>query len=443
MTDSEIKELILDDLEDDKRFTDIKDEGIKNDTLIIFMKQKENNLNCALKVPLWDTTGEQSERTYKIIQDVKDRTHLARLIGTKPLVYAGYKAVLMERADMNLKEFFPSLDQNKNFEEEMWDIIIQLALGNKELHLAGYIYRDPKDTNCLGYKEGGKIIWTVSDFEYASQKRSTRSHQSAIEYSSYELIEQYFKKTMQYSQSTDIFGLGVEAFQGFNIEGTHQTLRNMWPGEEHSIFYDFVMAQIAQLNITKDSKYFLRRMLEIKTPDNLTGKNIKDYRYSTIDMFLEEFHGGPTATPEVKPTELYQTIERRYLSQIEQVTNSNKELLSAGDIVKLANAREEFLKEVNNEIGKYTSKDEVQALLKGNPLDNTIRQRWEKDYEFTQGKLREVIDLKETISSTEFKKEEVEQVKTQRSNLLRYKNPVCNNQNTWKKYKTLVELLPK
>jgi serine/threonine protein kinase len=349
------------------------------DRVIAGVGYKSSSINAVLKVPLSKDPERQCKMAYELKKEIKDGTHLVRLIGLDPFSFGEYYGILMEPAEIDLGEMITEGNYPKLSEKECLDVIIQVALGLQEIHHLGHMHRDIKPSNMLRYKNG---IWVLSDFGTATEKESTVSSKNTPQYWSPELRQNQIEgHGFRYSFEEDIFQLGISFYmaltwqteEGFFTEFTNSA-SNKHLGKE--AFYAFINKKINEIKVNDTTRYFLRRMMGEIAPEHIpSGKTPKDFRYKNIDSFLSEAR-GKAETETVKPNpdyERFTQLHKQYLDAIASAAasrNGKWGTVSYQAIDRLMRLHEQF--------SDYANKDSVKLMPSRNEIFSTARQRYDE-----------------------------------------------------------------
>ncbi|MGV8141736.1 MAG: protein kinase domain-containing protein [Candidatus Woesearchaeota archaeon] len=276
----------------------------RDEKLLIKVRRKADNLPLFMKIIPGDDGDKEAKTAYDIHKLIPDKEFIEPVIGDNPEIYhyndmgsiVSCKAIVLERAKTTLKDHFRVLDTLSNSERErqLFDIVLRAGHGLRKLHMEGLIHKDVKESNIMLYPLGWGIgDYGISNISDAKRKnRATRTINSDFDYMPYELARIYpdnINGWYDINSTIDIFSLGAVLFKGISEghQGLYAAFKEKYPKESDKKSYsaEFVFGAIQRLNISKETKAILSRMLAELPP-------IGD-RYMAVEDFIADAKSGP------------------------------------------------------------------------------------------------------------------------------------------------------
>ncbi len=295
-------ERILNAIKLEGRFERVEHDS-RGSSTVIYLTQSDDQGSYVLKIPHGKKPKDECEMSYNIFNSVRECTHLIRLFGSQPPQYDGNPCILMEGAETSIEEYLND-HEGPIGESEALSIIEQIAMGVSQIHRKNYRHRDIKPANLLAVKDEtstGKLIWKVSDYGTASQSDYTTSEYTGERFQSYEVridlkarISAGGKRTKHFDIPNDIFGVGAILYMLLNPD--HKTALEEWEEREEELAYvNFVMKQISELKVSAKAKHLVTGLMGWNPAyDVPTGITADQYRYSSVDDFLEDLRTKPS-----------------------------------------------------------------------------------------------------------------------------------------------------
>jgi tetratricopeptide (TPR) repeat protein len=377
---------------------------------IVRATHKESGKEVVIKIPLTSDARNQCLMPYNLVKEVHEPKYLARVVGDEPVEFKGEKkehfGVLLVPAAINLEEviqnaveddeekgeddkspweneiidIFAEDDEEKKgeddksskqaWEDNVLDVFGQAASTLSQIHRLGYVHRDIKLSNLLGYDDE---VWVIADYGTVTKhnpedtrQQSTHSAKNAEQFQSPEFIENKAKGKIIYSIEEDIFAFGIAMYMALTKKVSNDLHHKFSEQRDRKGGYQaFIEREIPNLDISDRAKHFLKRLLGRKLATRpQSGKTVKDYRYRSIDIFIEEFQGN-TVTEDVEDivsSEEYNDFLKSHktfvdaLNSAEHNRDGKWETINYETIDRIMRAHEAFLELANREKIKLAPK---------------------------------------------------------------------------------------
>jgi len=180
----------------------------------LYMATLTENKGCRVFVK--EVRDEDSfARELKVFHHVGSSPSIVQCIGSS----RAYRMIVLELADMNLKEYFLT----DEYESLDWSALANIArdvvFGLKAIHGANMVHRDIKPENFLIFNKDNKLKVKLSDFGCTQDKGANGNLQDShysqilgnILYMSPEVMSRH-----PFTEKSDIFSLGLVLFEIFS-----------------------------------------------------------------------------------------------------------------------------------------------------------------------------------------------------------------------------------
>ncbi|MBU1974774.1 MAG: hypothetical protein KKG59_00045 [Nanoarchaeota archaeon] len=257
----------------------------------------KDSLDVYIKIPKGEHAESQCQMAYTIVRTVDDPTHLAKLIGSKPIMFGDSTGIVTKAAD----DTFENLIRAGECKEQLaLEVIAGAGKGLRQMDIKGYQHNDIKPSNIFRYGN----LWVIADFGSArltkGMEHDTKSALNSLLFWSPELVECKLRgKKFQYSGPEDIYQLGVTLYQALICNPETSPL-NRFSDEAaggKADAYEFTRHVIGRMQAKNATKILLQRMLGPRPPAGIPPNQLKNFRYTDIDTLLKDLHGTSQPPP--------------------------------------------------------------------------------------------------------------------------------------------------